>query len=134
MSAPKDQIEAFLATYPPAMQAVTQTLRALVTRPMPRAVEVLYARHNHIGYSLTGKMREGIIYICPLKDYVRLGFMYGGQLTDPTHLLQGEGKRMRHVKVRTLEAANTPALEQLIVASWAAAQQPAVKTTRHEPS
>jgi hypothetical protein len=68
-------------------------------------------------------MREGTIYICPMQEYVRLGFYYGGELADPAHLLVGEGKRLRHVKVRTLADACQPALEQLVRAAWVDPQE-----------
>ncbi|HEY6539733.1 MAG TPA: DUF1801 domain-containing protein, partial [Ktedonobacteraceae bacterium] len=63
--------------------------------------------------------RDTICYICPLKDYVRLGFMYGTNLPDPHQLLTGEGQRLRHVKVRTNEEAKNPALKQLVEDAWA---------------
>jgi hypothetical protein len=69
------------------------------------------------------EMREGTIYICPMQEYVRLGFYYGGELADPAHLLVGEGKRLRHVKVRTLADACQPALEQLVRAAWVDPQE-----------
>jgi hypothetical protein len=122
-----DPVDEFLAGYPADVQAIGQILRALVKRARPDAIEVLYTRQNHFDYSLSGKMREGIVYICPLQDYVRLGFYYGGDLVDPTHLLVGEGKRLRHVKVRTLADAREPALEQLVRAAWASAPEQLAK-------
>jgi hypothetical protein len=118
-----DPVEAFLATHPEALRAISRRLRALVRQVVPQACEVVYARHNYIGYSPSGKMRERIVYICPVKDWVRLGFDYGGQLTDPDHLVEGEGLRLRHVKVRTLEEASNPALEPLVRASWGAGEE-----------
>ncbi len=50
---------------------------------------------------------------------VTLGFFWGGNLDDPHHLLEGTGKRMRHVKVKTLEDASHPALVTLVKAAWA---------------
>jgi hypothetical protein len=55
-----DPIDAFLAGYPSDVQAIGQSLRAMVKRAKPDAKEVLYARFNHFDYSLSGKMREGI--------------------------------------------------------------------------
>jgi hypothetical protein len=42
----------------------------------------------------------------------------GTHLPDPHLVLVGEGKRMRHIKVRSLEDANHPALEQLMEEAW----------------
>ncbi len=113
-----DSIEEFLANYAPDIAVICQKLRAIVKGAMPPAHEVLYASQNHIGYSLSDKTHEQIMYICPMKDYVRLGFMWGGQLPDPDHLLMGEGKRLRHIKVRSTNDANRPALKQLVEAAW----------------
>jgi hypothetical protein len=49
---------------------------------------------------------------------VNQGFYYGVHLDDPHHLLVGEGKRMRHTKVRSCEDASNPALEQLLKEAW----------------
>ena len=43
-----DPIEEFLAGYPPEVQATCQELRAMVKGAMAEAVEVLYARDNHL--------------------------------------------------------------------------------------
>jgi hypothetical protein len=53
-----------------------------------------------------------------MQEYVRLGFMFGGTLPDPQHLLVGEGKRLRHVKVRSRQEAANPALKRLVRAAW----------------
>lgn len=117
-----DPVEQFLATYPTDVQAISRTLRVMVIRAMPEIQEVLYADQNHMGYSFTGKPRDRIVYICPMKNYVRLGFMRGTQLPDPDQMLEGEGKWLRHVKVRALPDASHPALEQLVGAAWAYAK------------
>lgn len=114
-----DPIEAFFADYPPAVQAISRTLRAMVLSTMPQANEILFAKQNHIAYTFSMSRRDTICYICPLKDYVRLGFMFGTHLPDPHQLLIGEGQRLRHVKVRTSEAAKNPGLKQLVEAAWA---------------
>ena len=120
-----DPFDEFFARYPPEMQAISRKLRAMVKGAMPRAQEVLYARQNHIGYSFSGSMADRIVYICPMRQYVRLGFMRGTQLPDSGHRLVGEGKWLRHVKVRTVKEAGNPALKALVNAAgaYAAAHQ-----------
>ena len=113
-----DEIEAFLAGYPPEIREISRYLRRLITNARPEAKETLYARQNHFAYSLSGKMRDGLIYVCPMKDYVRLGFYYGASLDDPARLLVGEGKRLRHVKARTLEEAQRPEIGALVREAW----------------
>jgi hypothetical protein len=114
-----DPIEQFLSTYPPEIQTISSELRAMVKSVMPQANEVLYVKHNHFAYSFTRSSRDSICYICPMKDYARLGFMYGTHLSDPEHMLVGTGKRLRHVKVRNAQEASHPALKNLVEAAWA---------------
>ena len=83
---------------------------------MPEAHEIIY--HGAIGYSLTKSPFDRICYIAPQKKYVNLGFFFGAHLPDLQHLLVGEGKRMRHIKVRSVADASNPALEKLMKEAW----------------
>ncbi len=57
-------------------------------------------------------------YVNAFKAYASIGFYYGSALADPAHLLEGEGKRMRHVKLRPGEKPNVDALNKLIAAAY----------------
>jgi hypothetical protein len=48
---------------------------------------------------------------------VTFGFLCGTSLPDPAGLLEGTGKNLRHVKLRTAEDVSTPALRKLIEAA-----------------
>jgi hypothetical protein len=117
-----DPYDKFFSRYTPEVQAISRALRAMVKSAMPKANEILYDSQNHIGYSTTQSSYNQVVYICPMKDYVRLGFMRGTQLHDPDQKLIGEGKWLRHVKVRSLKEAQQSALEKLVDAAWAYAE------------
>ena len=53
-------------------------------------------------------------YVNVFTSHVNVGFFYGASLSDPTRLLQGDGKFMRHVKLRPGTAINAAALSKLI--------------------
>jgi hypothetical protein len=57
-------------------------------------------------------------YVNVFKAHVNVGFFFGAQLEDPTGLLQGNGKRMRHVKVTPGVAVDSTALRKLIDAAY----------------
>ena len=82
-----DPIEGFFAAYSPDVQAISRKVRTMVNGAMPGANEVLYVRHNHIGYGASQSTGDRVVYICPMKNYVRLGFMRGTQLPDPDQKL-----------------------------------------------
>ena len=49
------------------------------------------------------------------KEHVTFIFLRGAALPDPEGLLEGTGKSVRHVKVRTMNDVRKPALKKLIV-------------------
>ena len=57
-------------------------------------------------------------YVNVFKAHVNVGFFRGAFLPDPSHLLQGQGKSMRHVKLRPALPVPTAALQHLIDAAW----------------
>ena len=57
-------------------------------------------------------------YTNVFKAHVNVGFFHGAALPDPAGVLQGEGKYMRHVKLRPGAATNASALEALIAAAY----------------
>jgi hypothetical protein len=57
-------------------------------------------------------------YVNTFKRHVNVGFFYGATLDDPAGLLEGSGKRMRHVKLSPTVEPNVAALRNLIDASY----------------
>lgn len=110
-------ITAHISTLDPSVRKIYKALRALARKAMPGAVETFY--HNAIGYGTGSSSFDRVCYIMEQeKGYVNFGFFFGADLPDPKGLIEGAGKRMRHVKVRTMEQVKDPALEELIKAAW----------------
>jgi hypothetical protein len=57
-------------------------------------------------------------YVNSFKTHVNVGFFYGALLEDPAGLLEGSGKRMRHVKLRPGPELKAGALRDLIDAAY----------------
>jgi hypothetical protein len=57
-------------------------------------------------------------YVNVFTSHVNVGFFQGASLRDPAGLLQGNGKFMRHVKLRPGTAMNDAALNRLIEAAY----------------
>jgi hypothetical protein len=66
-----------------------------------------------------------VLCFAPFSQHVGIEFWRGTSLPDPEGLLEGTGKNLRHVKVRSIVEARAPGLTRLI---WAA-----VELDRHEP-
>jgi hypothetical protein len=58
-------------------------------------------------------------YVNSFTSHVNVGFFYGAVLSDPSGLLEGSGKRMRHVKLIPGRKLNAATLSDLIVAAYA---------------
>lgn len=58
-------------------------------------------------------------YVHVFTAHVNVGFYLGAELADPAGLLQGAGKRMRHVKLRPGVAVDEVALRELIARAYA---------------
>jgi len=58
-------------------------------------------------------------YVNVFRAHANVGFFHGAELADPTGLLEGSGKRMRHVKVRPEVAVDPAALDALIRCAYA---------------
>jgi len=57
-------------------------------------------------------------YVNVFTSHVNVGFFQGASLRDPSALLQGDGKRMRHVKLRPVAPINEESLFRLIESAW----------------
>lgn len=58
-------------------------------------------------------------YVNAFKAHANVGFYHGALLADPAGLLEGAGKRMRHVKLRPGSKVDEEALKTLIAAAYA---------------
>jgi len=57
-------------------------------------------------------------YVNAFTSHVNVGFFHGASLPDPAGLLQGDGKFMRHVKLRPGVSTNVSALNTLIATAY----------------
>lgn len=58
-------------------------------------------------------------YVNVFRTHTNVGFFHGAELVDPMGMLEGSGKRMRHVKVKPNADLNSGALGALIDAAYA---------------
>ena len=57
-------------------------------------------------------------YVNAFKAHAAVGFYHGATLNDPAGLLEGQGKRMRHVKLYPGRSLNADALNDLIAVAY----------------
>lgn len=72
--------------------------------------------HDHMPTACVGD--AAFAYVGAFAQHVSIGFFQGASLKDPAGLLEGSGKRMRHVKLRWGQAVDEAAVETLIEAAY----------------
>ena len=92
-------------------------------------VETWFARMRACGADVRELMHDGCPtacvgdaafgYVNAFTHHVDVGFFFGVSLDDPAHLLEGTGKRGRHVKLRPGRAVDATALARLVAAAYA---------------
>ena len=97
------------------IRPLARRLREIILDVDPESVEVVRLGERAATYGVgPKKMSEGYVYILPYKNWVNLGFYKGADLPDPAGLLEGSGKILRHIKVRSVEDAERPGVCVLI--------------------
>lgn len=94
----RDDLRPFVETWFTHMRACGSDVRELMHDGCPTAC---------VGDAAFG-------YVNAFKDHVNVGFFFGALLNDPAGLLEGTGKRGRHVKLRPGREVDSTALARLI--------------------
>ncbi len=102
-------VDAYIRAKNPKLQAVATGLRALIKTVAPQVKEgvnawglPMFDSSGPFGYFMIGK------------SHVTFGLYEGTSLDDPERLLEGTGKNLRHVKLRTVEDLRRPGLRKLV--------------------
>ena len=127
------EVERLLIRHTPIVREIAARVRRLILEAMPGAVEQVDPPDGLIAYGTGPRLGEQVLAIAPHANHVNLQFADGVDLADPAGLLEGTGKRVRHVKSRTLEDAERPALGELIAQAVARRRTPG-KGTAGNPS
>lgn len=109
------EFEKAIESFSPEIQEIARNTRELIHEVLPQVVEVVWVRQKNTGFG-TGpkKNTEHLCWLMPATHHVNLGFNYGAELPDPTHLREGTGKLFRHIKIRTIDDLKNPNLIQLL--------------------
>ena len=100
------------------LAAIARRMRAIIRTVDVSTVETVRLGDNAATYGVgPKKMTDGYAYIMPMRGYINLGFYQGAMLADPDRLLEGTGKGLRHVKVRSLAEANRLPVRALVASA-----------------
>jgi len=113
-------VDKLLGEHSPELQAIERALRATIRREFPDAVEQVDFGNKLIAFGRSMKMRGLLFAIIAHTTWVNLQLADGAELPDPDGVIEGTGKRIRHIKVRSVEAASSAPVIAAIRAQVAA--------------
>jgi hypothetical protein len=113
-------VDRLLAEHSPELGAIERALRATIRAAAPDAVEQVDFGNRLIAFGRSMKMRGLLFAIIAHKTWVNLQLADGALLPDPDGLIEGTGKRIRHVKIRSVGAASSAPVVAIVAAQLAA--------------
>jgi Domain of unknown function (DU1801) len=113
-------IDKLLSEHSPELQAIERALRATIEGELSEVVVQVDFGNKLIAFGRSMKMRGLLFAIIAHQSWVNLQLADGALLEDPNGLIEGTGKRIRHVKIRSVEAASSPPVVAVIRAQLAA--------------
>ena len=126
--------DALLERHTPPIREVFDALVALVRDVMPDATEQLDLpdRLLAFGFGPPGgmRLRDLAVGLIPHTAHVNVQLADGALLADPDRIIEGSGKRIRHVKCRSLDDVARPALRAILVEQAARRSAEAPRTNR----
>jgi hypothetical protein len=105
---PDPRVDALFRDLDPSLKPLATKLRLLVRRAAPELREsVKWGAPVWVG-------RQNTICLMLYPDHVNLGFFQGALLSKTHPEVEGTGKALRHVKVRSMGDVGRPTLTRLI--------------------
>lgn len=116
---PKALLE-FLEPFDRPIRELALATRALVLKEMAPCVEPMYDAYNAValGYGSTERLKDGVCHIAVYAGHVNIGFNHGAELDNQKGLLEGTGRRMRHITIKSASDLQNPAVRRYLRAAY----------------
>ena len=102
-------LDQYLSKYDKEMGSLARDLRNMILEQVPDMNEVI--KWKNLFYEKKGFVCAIVIH----KDHVNLQFARGTELEDPEGILEGNGKKIRHVKINNTKEINSNILKNMVV-------------------
>ena len=98
--------------FPKKHEDIALRLQHEIADIYPGVVEIVWKKQNIASYGVgPKKMSEHFCYIGFYKNQINLGFYKGATLPDPKNLLEGSGKKLRHIKIFDITEINNDIID-----------------------
>jgi len=112
-----DEFNRFISTYNPVVIETANALRAVIIATLPDLTEMVDIPSKIVAYGFSSTYSGLVCAIAPYWQHVNLMFARGVILPDPETLLQGSGKRARHVRLNSPADVHRQGIIDLLLAA-----------------
>jgi hypothetical protein len=105
-----------LASHAPDVQAAARALEAVIREALPDVVVRYDPGNGLLAFGRSMQMRDLLFALIPHAGWVNLQLADGALLPNPDGLIEGTGKKIRHIKVRSADAARSEAVRGSVLA------------------
>jgi hypothetical protein len=103
-----------LATHTPEVQAAARALEDVIREELPDVVVQFDPGNGLLAFGRSMRMRDLLFALIPHAGWVNLQLADGALLPNPDGLIEGTGKRIRHIKVREADFARSDPLRAAV--------------------
>lgn len=112
---PERTFSELAATYPPDVRRLARAARALIRKLLPKCEENVDIHGPYVSYGYGPGYRDMVTSLILSRKGVKLGVL--ASVPDPYGLLQGDGKRWRHVVLKEPTDLRRPGVEEIVRAA-----------------
>ena len=114
--APPKELIHFLKRFDPAIRELALDARELVLKVLaPSNESVLDVYVLAMNYGFSERMKDQVVYIGVYTKHINLGFYWGSRMDDPEGVLEGSGKQLRHIKIKSQADLGTPVIRDFLL-------------------
>jgi hypothetical protein len=111
--------DALLERHTPDVQRAAHAIAGVVMTELPGAVVRFDPGNALLAFGTSGGMRDLVFALIPHARWVNLQLADGAILPDPDGLIEGTGRRIRHVKIHSADEADSDAVREIVRAEVA---------------
>lgn len=101
----------------PGVQEITYAALERIRELIPDAQEKVVTGYRSINFGTGPRMKDQFLALILHANHVNLQFFHGAALPDPRRLLEGTGKKMRHIKLKDAETIQAGDVADLVLAA-----------------
>jgi len=118
--APPKALLQFLEPFDRPIRNLALATRALVLEEMAPCAENIYDAYSAValGYGSSDRLKDGVIHVAVYAGHVNIGFNHGAELDNEKGLLQGTGRRVRHITIKSAADLRNPAVRKYLRAAY----------------